>query len=328
MLFATTFLLWYTVAMNILNMEYFLTVAHEQNITRAAQVLNVSQQALSNLIARMEDELNCKLFSRGKILELTDSGKAFYKSVEQILDIKRQTENTIDDINHNKCGELKIGISHTRGQAMLPILLPAFSKKYPLVDLKVVEGSTQHLEDYLERGQIDVLIGFAPFMVDCADYTPLSKEHLYLIIPNSLLSEHFPGKEEQMIDLYNKSLNLQIFENFPFVLLKKGDRIRTKVDKSFKDFKMSPNIILETENTQTAFSLSSLGMGITVCPELYLNNSYVVSGNKDSEMRKNVTTCLFSGENEWDTIAIGYNKYRYVSQIAKDFIKMSIEALK
>lgn len=52
--------------MNFLNLEYFLVVASEGNITRAAEQLNVSQQALSNSIARLEKELDCKLFERKK----------------------------------------------------------------------------------------------------------------------------------------------------------------------------------------------------------------------------------------------------------------------
>lgn len=311
--------------MNLQNMEYFLTVANEKNITKAAVLLNISQQALSNLIARMEDELGCKLFSRGKTLELTESGKEFCKSCNQIIDIKRQTESAIDDINNNKRGELRIGISHTRGQAMLPILLPEFSKKYPFVDLKLVEGSTQVLEDYLQRGIIDVLIGFAPFMVDCADYTELSKEHLFLIIPNSLLSKFFAGKEKETLDQYNRTLDMRIFKDCPFVLLKEGDRIRKKFDHRLKKDGITPKIILETENTQTAFSLASLGMGITVCPELYLHNPFVISGNEKSDVRKNISVCLFEGEDACDTIAVGYNKERYLSKIAKDFIDLCIK---
>ena len=77
--------------MNFQNLEYFLTTASEGNITRAAERLHVSQQALSNQIARLEQELGCKLFERKQNLVLTYAGLQFKASAEKILDIQRQT---------------------------------------------------------------------------------------------------------------------------------------------------------------------------------------------------------------------------------------------
>ena len=139
--------------MNFQNLEYFLTVASEGNITRAAEQLHVSQQALSNQISRLEQELGCRLFERKQKLELTYAGEQFKTSAEKILDIQRQTATELDDISNNRRGELRIGISHTRGQAILPLILPKFSRLYPDVDLHVNEGSTHILEEHLQKGR-------------------------------------------------------------------------------------------------------------------------------------------------------------------------------
>ena len=69
--------------MNFQNLEYFLTTASEGNITRAAERLHVSQQALSNQIARLEQELGCRLFERKQNLELTYAGLQFKASAEK-----------------------------------------------------------------------------------------------------------------------------------------------------------------------------------------------------------------------------------------------------
>jgi DNA-binding transcriptional LysR family regulator len=312
--------------MNFQNLQYFLTVADERNITRAAEQLHVSQQALSNHIARIESELGCKLFDRRKELELTYSGRVFQESALKILDIERQNASAIDDINHNQRGELRIGISHTRGQAILPFVLPAFSRSYPLVDLNVVEGSTHILEEDLQKGLIDVLIGFSPFMVECAEYAELMKEHLFLIIPNTLLKDRFGEKAEEVYENYVRNTDLSVFSSLPFVLLNEGDRIRTIVDKEFARCSMEPHIKLETQNIQTAFALSAEGMGLTVCPELYLDNPYVASGSTTSPIRKKIRTCRFFSGDVQDTIAIGYNRERYLSRFAKAFITMSLQA--
>ena len=74
--------------MNFQNLEYFVETAKALNITKAAEQLHISQQALSNHIIKLEEELGCRLFERRRGLQLTYSGKQLYKSAEQILDIR------------------------------------------------------------------------------------------------------------------------------------------------------------------------------------------------------------------------------------------------
>ncbi len=311
--------------MNFLNLEYFLVVASEGNITRAAEQLNVSQQALSNSIARLEKELECKLFERKKELVLTYAGKQFKASAEKILDIKHQTQTVLEEIGEGGRGELRIGISYTRGQAILPLLLPTFSRRYPLVELHVTEGSTHVLEEDLDRGRIDVLIGFAPFMVESAEYTELMKDHMYLVLPKTLITQTFGEKAQDVLDKYRRTMDISLFKDLPFILLKQGDRIRAIVDREFYAKGLKPHIKLETQNIQTAFALASEGMGLAVCPELYLGSSYVTSGMSQSIVRKKVDVLPFSSSTAQDAIAIGYNRERHLSRFALDFINTALE---
>ena len=311
--------------MNFQNLEYFLTTAEEVSITRAAERLHLSQQALSNHIARLEEELGCRLFTRKPNLELTYSGKCFQRAAVRMLDIQRQAAIVIGDINGNRRGELRIGVSHTRGQAILPLLLPDFRRAYPLAELSVVEGNTKELEADLERGVIDVLIGFAPFLLESAETMELSREHLHLIAPRRLLDEAFGDRADEVRVAYREDHDVTVFRDLPFVLLKKGDRIRALVDAEFRRRGIEPEICLETRNIQTAFALAAEGMGLTVCPTMYLNSRYTISGQADSYTRSRVDIFPFFDRGSTDVIAIGYNRDRYLSQIAKDFIDMSVE---
>ncbi len=313
--------------MNFVNLEYFLVVAAEGNITRAAERLNVSQQALSNSIARLEKELNCKLFERKKDLELTYAGKQFKDGAEKILDINHQTRTVLDEIGEGGRGELRIGISYTRGQAILPLLLPTFSRKYPLVELHVTEGSTHVLEEDLDRGRIDVLIGFAPFMVESAQYTELMKDHLYLVLPKNLMTQTFGDRTQKILDRYQQEADISLFKDLPFILLKEGDRIRAIVDREFYAKGLKPHIKLETQNIQTAFALASEGMGLAVCPELYLGSSYVTPGMSQSNIRKKVDVLPFPNTTGQDSIAIGYNRDRHLSHFALDFINIALSLI-
>ena len=311
--------------MNFQNLQYFLTTAEEGNITRAAERLHISQQALSNHIARLEEELDCRLFVRKPNLELTYSGKCFQKSAAKILDIQRQTAAVIGDINGSRRGELRIGISHTRGQAILPLLLPDFHKAYPLAELSVLEGSTEELEADLERGIIDVLIGFTPFLLESAETRELTREQLFLVAPKALLAQSFGPDAAAVLAAYRGSHDLGLLRALPFVLLKKGDRIRALVDSEFRQQGIEPDVCFETRNIQTAFALASEGMGLTVCPTMYLDSRYTISGQADSYIRQKVEVVPFFSRGNTDVIAIGYNRERYLSQIAKDFIDMSVQ---
>ena len=165
--------------MNFQNLEYFLAVARENNITKAAEQLGITQQALSNQISRMEDELGCRLFNRKHGFQLTAAGKEMLKSSKRILDIYDQTQLVMNDISENKRGELRIGVTHSRGQYILPVLLPDFARMYPNVSLSLTEGSTRLLEKF-ENLRIQVLV---------AAYTDKARGHL----ANQSCIQHFPG---------------------------------------------------------------------------------------------------------------------------------------
>ena len=86
----TTIILWYNNDMNLNTINYYIATVEEMNITHAAQRLFISQQALSNHIARLEEELGVKLFNRSPVLSLTYAGKRFYDYALQMANIERQ----------------------------------------------------------------------------------------------------------------------------------------------------------------------------------------------------------------------------------------------
>ena len=304
--------------MNFQNLEYFVAVAKCRNITRAAEELGITQQALSNQIVRLEQEMGCRLFDRKNSLALTGSGKVFYDSAVHILNISHETETVINDINENKRGELKIGISFSRGQAILPLILPDYNKNYPYVKLSVFEGSSRQLEGELERGVIDVLIGYAPFMLEAAVTSTLIRERIFLVIPKT-------EKYAALIREYLDTKQFSLFRDCSFILLKGNDRIRTLVNAEFNRSGFTPDIVVETENIQTAFSLAAEGMGITFCPELYLSSPYTIAGILESGIRNKVEMLPLSESRYSDTVAIGYNSDRYLSKNAKAFIDTAVD---
>ena len=117
--------------MNFDSLEYFTVLARERNFTRAAEALHITQQSLSSHIAALEKELNCPLVVRHVPLELTYAGQTFLRYAEAMRRTRHAMQQEFFDISQNQKGELRVGVSFTRGRAIMPELIVAFQKQYP-----------------------------------------------------------------------------------------------------------------------------------------------------------------------------------------------------
>lgn len=304
--------------MNFLNLEYFLVVAEEQNITRAAQRLYISQQSLSNHIRRLEKDFDTKLFERTPVMSLTYSGKKLARAAEQILAIKRQVTVEIDDINHHRRGNIRVGISHTRGRVLLPDILPGFKKAYPYVELSVVEGNTVELCDRISHGEIDLMIDFAPIMVSDIITVPIMTERLFICIPKWIIKEHFPGLSSDMIAAKMAAAAVDDFIGYPFLMMTPGNQVRIMLDKLFVQEGLIPRIALETENIETLLALCIKGMGITFYPELFVRNLGLPF--KQPVENGEVSFFPLSDPITMGQLVIGYRQNMYVSDVTRNFI--------
>ena len=182
--------------MNFLHLKYFLLVAEELNITRAAERLYISQQSLSNHISNMEKELDVKLFTRSPKLSLTYAGDLLVETATQILDLHSQYLAKVGDINRHYMGLLRLGISHTCGLALLPDILPKFQAEFPMVEFSLFEGNSTHLEDELAHGRVDLIICFQPIMMEGVEVVPLTEEELILVVPKIFTDQLFGDLSE------------------------------------------------------------------------------------------------------------------------------------
>lgn len=256
--------------MNLNTIHYFITTVEEMNITRAARRLFVSQQALSNHMARLEEELGVKLFERTPALSLTYAGKRFYEYAQQMAGIERQILQMAGDVKESRAGEIRVGVSHTCGRAILPSILPRFHEEYPLMEVRLVEENSTEMEAALKRGALDLMIDFLPISLEGVTYTELAKERLFLVVPKKLLRETFGDRADRVVSRCREHLDMGLFTDLPFILLTRENRVRAMFDRYMERMGYAPNIVLETENTGTALALASRGMGITVYPELFM----------------------------------------------------------
>ena len=305
--------------MNFLNIEYFLVAAKELNFSRAAEKLYISPQSLSTHISKLENELGVDLFYRDHPMRLTYAGEILVKHGQDILDKKNQTLDELRDIADSKRGKLSIGISHIRGLVFLPLALPRFLELYPGVSLQVLEAPTSRLDNALANGEIDIMISLTPFSNEDAVTVELCSEEILMLIPDAILDKYFPDNRDEVLKQLTEYKNLSLLKDCPFLLLHSGNRVRTIAEKVLGENGVKPNVLLEVENIETLLELSRKGMGITFYPNSL--QSYSASKKFEGLHIVNVPYGKTQG------IGVCYMKNRFLSQAAREFIRILKEAM-
>lgn len=306
---------------NFLNLEYFLAAAEELNITRAAKRLYISQQSLSSHISNLEKEFAIQLFHRTTPLTLTYAGKALKQRAKQLLELKDETYRELADIKDFNTGQISIGVSHTRGRFLLPAILPAYREEFPNIELHLVEGKSSELCTALIRGDIDLLIDLLPFKVENVETVAICQEEILLVVPDQILDRFFPGRQTEIKNLLGHQADLQMLKDCPYLLINKGNRVRSIADEIFEDAQLTPDIILETENIETVLALAAKGMGITFYPRMFMSGA---SLSVDITKHKNGLNLypLPNGRTQ-GVLAFGYHKGRYLSRAMQEFIRIA-----
>lgn len=152
--------------MELRHLRYFTVVAREQNITRAAAKLHVSQPPLSRQIHDLEDELGVRLFERGaKQITLTPAGKSFYRDALKILAAAAAAAKRARDAGGQQAGELRIGYSPTATAGYLSQALKLFRATAPGVRVMLLELSTDEMIAGVETKSLDMAILIRPLGV-------------------------------------------------------------------------------------------------------------------------------------------------------------------
>ncbi|MFX1676241.1 LysR family transcriptional regulator [Paraburkholderia sp. A2WS-5] len=144
--------------MELRHIRYFMAVADERNVTRAAEKLGIGQPPLSQQIHALEDELGVRLFRRtGHGVVLTEAGEAFATDAKRLLDNAQQAIKNAQSAGRGEVGQLNIGFTGSAAfNPVVAMLIRKFRQTYPAVSLTLVEGNTAQLLSYLDDGRLDV----------------------------------------------------------------------------------------------------------------------------------------------------------------------------
>ena len=145
--------------MEIRTLRYFLAVAREENMTRAAKLLHVTQPTLSKQLKSLEDELGKKLFTRHSFsIKLTDEGVLLRNRAEDLVAMVDKIEEEFVSLDDITGGELYLGLAESCQIKYLARTIKDFKQKYPNLRYHITSGDTEQIADKLDKGLLDFLV--------------------------------------------------------------------------------------------------------------------------------------------------------------------------
>lgn len=258
--------------MELRTLEYFLAVASEQNISRAAEFLHLSQPTLSRQLMNLEEEFGCRLFIRGKRkITLTEDGILFRKMAQEITDLARKAEAEMKNPAHILAGDIYIGSGESASVARIVECAASLQKEYPDVHFHFTSGDSQDLEDRLDKGLFDFCILFGDIDHSRYEYIDLPyKERWCLLI----------RKDDPLAE--RDTISTSDLQNIPLILSRRSSQYSNFFNWLGEDPKKL-NIVATYNLSYIAGQMAQAGMGYVITLETLINTEGTELCSKEIE---------------------------------------------
>jgi DNA-binding transcriptional LysR family regulator len=277
-------------------LEYFRMVCRENNVTRAAARLHVSQPSVTVGIHRLEEELGVKLLDRSqKKIAVTEAGRIFLQRTEEILARVNDSVKEMNDCRISHGGSIRIGITAIMGAVLFPFAFARFRKDYPNVQMTVLEEGSLSVQKRLESGELDIGIMITSNLPTHLESLPISTGRIFVCLPLA----HPLGARS--------SIPLNELRDQPFILFREDTCIRRIILEECAKFNFFPKIVLSSSQIGTVLELVKQEVGISFFVEEVLHEQAGVLSRPLAE-----PLFLAAG--------LAWNRERYLSKPAKAFI--------
>lgn len=192
--------------MDIKVLQYFLAVAREESITRAAEALHMTQPPLSRQLKDLEDEVGKRLLIRGsKKVTLTEDGALLRKRAEEIISLMEKTKAELSSSDENISGKIYIGSGETEAVSTIAKAAKDLQQEYPLIRYHIYSGDAVNITEKLDKGLIDFGLLVEPFDMAKYDYIRLPVKDAWGVL---MLKDSPLAKKESIVaeDLWDKPL--------------------------------------------------------------------------------------------------------------------------
>lgn len=239
--------------MEMRQLRYFAQVARSGGFSAASLALDVAQPALSRQVKALEDELGVALFHRtGRGATLTVAGRMLLDSADTVLRETGRISEELRALGGAAAGSAVVGVPPTVGRVLTVGLMHSFRERHAQLDLRVVEGLSGHMADWLRTGKVDVAVLFEDPKVPAVIAEPVVEESLAAVgRPGSA-----PGDVLRLADL----------EGRPLILPSRAHTLRRLMEDAAARAGLRLTIGYEIDSLHSMLEAARLGLGLTIVP--------------------------------------------------------------
>ncbi len=242
--------------MDLKQLEYFVRVAELGSFTRAAQVLDIAQPALSRQVRLLEVELRQNLLVRnGRGATPTEAGQLLLEHGRGILHQVERAREELGRVRSGLSGRVALGLPPSVARVLTVPLTRAFRQRMPEAQLSISEGLSTAMQENLYNGRLDIAVLYNPSPMVGIEHRPLLQEELLLVQPRP------PGLQE---DPPPPPVNLSDVAALPLVIPSRPNALRMHVEAEMAAIGCRPNIALEIDGVSAILDLVADGAGCAV----------------------------------------------------------------
>ena len=238
-------------------LKYFLMVAREENITKAAALLHLTQPTLSRQLMQLEAELGVKLFHRSKhSIILTEDGMLLKRRAQEIVSL---SDKTVQELSHKEdmlSGEIAIGCGETKNMLFLSEQIRKFRQKYPLVQFSIHSAIADDIKERIEKGILDIGLLMEPVDVGKYEFIRMPQKEKWGILVRK--DSELAAKE---------SINPKDLTNVPLIMVKR-ELVKNELASWFGDYYEELQITATYNLILNAASMVERGVGVVLCFDL------------------------------------------------------------
>ena len=242
--------------MEIRTLRAFVEVVRQGGFSQAAKVVFATQSTVSKAVKQLEDEVGVLLLDRvGHRSTLTAAGEIVYRRALRILAERDDLMSELDEVRGLKRGLLRLGLPPMLSNTLFAPLLAIFRKRYPGVEIRLIEKGIDRLEEILSAGEIDFAVSMLP-VSNAFEWQSVSRQPLMVLVP----SREIPARK--------KSIDLADLKQMPFILFESGFATSRMVVEACTRAGFEPTVATRSSQLEFIVELVAGGMGIAFLPKM------------------------------------------------------------
>lgn len=282
--------------MDLKQLQYFITVIDEGNITAAAKKLHMSQPPLSTQIKLLEEELGVLLFERGaRQIQVTDAGRMLYDHAVNLLELSRAARDQVQSCKNKNGGTIRIGIVSSVVCTLASKWIKGFTSENPAVIFEIYEANTYQLLEKLRKNVIHAAIVRTPFAAGGFSCNRIAGDLFIAVGHKSLFGSR-------------SNTSLSELSQKPLIIYRRWEDI---IRKLFETEGLEMHCFCVNDDARTTVHLADQCLGIGIVPA----SAAKLIQNPDIVIRK-IRNCHIDSE-----IELVYNPQAYIPACTKSFIK-------